>query len=75
MEFDERVRNARQRKGKVDRAGQDRASRHAVEGGLFRVLRDDEAALFLDGFQAEAAIGARSRKDHADRALSILLRQ
>jgi hypothetical protein len=75
VEFEDRVRNPRQRKDKIDRAGQDRASRHAVEGSLVRILRDNEAALFLDGFQAEAAISACSREDHADGAFSILLRQ
>ena len=71
----ERVRNARQRKDEIDRAGQDRASGHAIESSLVRILRDDEAALFLDGLQAEAAIGACPREDHADGALPIFLRQ
>ena len=43
--------------------------------GLVGVLRDDEAALFLDGFQPEAAVGAGSRKDHADGARAVVLRQ
>ena len=51
VELEERVWNAGQRKDKIDRAGQDRTSRHPIESSLVWVLRDDEAALFLDGLQ------------------------
>src|ERR1700681_4162375 len=43
--------------------------------GLFRVLCDNEPAFFLNGFQPKAAVGPRSRKDHAEGAGTTLLRQ
>ena len=52
----------------VDRAGLDRAARHAVVAGLVGVLRDDQAAVFLERPQAEAAVGAGARQDDADGA-------
>ena len=73
--LDERLRNLRHRKHKIHRARHDRASRHAVIAGLVRVLRDDEPAFFLHGLQPEAAVGAGSRKDHADGARTVFLRQ
>ena len=73
--FDERVGNFGHRKHKVDRARHDRAARHAVIAGLIGVLRDDEPAFFLHGFQPKAAIGPGSRKDHADGARTALLGQ
>ena len=73
--FDERLGNLGHRKHKVDRAGHDRAARHAVIAGLVGVLRDDEPAFFLHGFQPEAAVGPGSRKDHADGARAAFLRQ
>jgi hypothetical protein len=41
----------------------------------FRILRDRDAALGLDEAQAEGAVGAGARKDDADRALPLVLRQ
>ena len=59
----------------IDRAGCDGAARHAVIVGFADVLRDDEAAFLLDRFQAKAAVGAGSGKDHADGARSIFASQ
>lgn len=53
----------------------DRAPRHAIILGLVGILRDDEPTLLLDRLQSEAAVAARSRKDHADRALAEFVRQ
>ena len=53
--FDERVGNLGDRKHKIHRARQDRVARHAVIGGLVGILRDNEPAFFLHGFQPEAA--------------------
>jgi hypothetical protein len=74
-EFDERFRDFRDREHEVDRAGRHRAARHAVIIGLVRVLRDDEPAFFLHGFQPEAAVGPRSREDHADGARADIGRE
>ena len=73
--FDERIGDFGDRKHKVHRARHDRAARHAVIAGLVGILRDDESAFFLHRFQSEAAIGAGSRKDHADGARAIFLGQ
>lgn len=72
---DERLRNFRDRQHEVHRPGRDRAPRHAVIARLIGVLRDDEAAFFLHGFQPEAAIGPRSREDHADGARADIGRE
>ena len=73
--FDERVGDFGHRKHKVHRARHDRAARHAVIAGLVGILRDDEPAIFLHGLQPKAAVGPRSRKDHADGARTALLCQ
>ncbi len=54
--FDQRCWNFRNWQHKVDRACRDRAVGHAIEAGFTGVLRDDEAAVLLHGFQPEAAI-------------------
>ena len=71
----ERVGNVRHRQHEIDGAGHDRAARHAVIAGFVGILRDDQAALFLDRLQTEAAVGAGAREDHADRALPQFLGQ
>ena len=73
--LEDRVRNLRRGKHQIDRAGQDRAARHAVITGLLRILRDHQAALFLDRLQPGAAVGAGSRKDDADGAGAEFLGQ
>jgi hypothetical protein len=72
--FDERVRNLRDREHTVHRARHDRAPRHSVIGGLVGVLRDDETAFFFHRFQPKAAIGAGSREDHTNGALTAIRR-
>jgi len=72
---DQRLGNLRHRKHEVHRARHDGAPRHAVIAGLAGVLRDDEAAFVLHGFEPEAAVGPGSRQDHADGAPAALLRQ
>ena len=72
---DQRLGDLRGVEHEVHRARRDRAAGHAVVVGFADVLRDDEAALILDRFQAEAAVGAGSGKDHADGARSIFASQ
>ena len=43
--------------------------------GLVGILSDGKSALLLDGLQAEAAVGAGSRQDDANRPLPVFLRQ
>ena len=73
--FDQRFRHLRLRKDKINRARRNRAARHAVIGGLTRLLRDHQPAFLLHGLQPKAAIGARSRQDHTDGARTAVLRQ
>ena len=63
------------RKHEVDRARRDGALWHTVVAGLIRVLSDDEAPFLLDGGKPQAAVAPRPRQDHADRALTAVLRQ
>ena len=71
----ERLRDLRHRKHEIDRAGRDRAARHAVIAGLVGILRDDQPAFLLHGLQPEAAVGAGARKDDADGARAVVLGQ
>ena len=64
---DQRLGDLRGAEHEVHCAGCDGAAGHAVIVGFADVLRDDEAAFILDRFQAEAAVGAGSGKDHAAR--------
>ncbi len=73
--FGEYFGNLADRQHLVHGARHDRAPRHAVIFGVVRILHDDEPALLLNRLQSEAAIAARSRKDHADRAFAELFRQ
>ena len=75
MERHERVGNVRQRQDEIDGPRHDRAPGHAVVACFAGILGDHQAAHFLDGLETQAAVGARSREDHADRALPIFLRQ
>ena len=52
-----------------------RAARHAVEFGRRRVLHQHHARLFLDGPQAQRAVGTHAGKDHADAVFLLVLRQ
>ena len=58
-------RDARHGQDEVHRTRNDGASGHAGIAGLVGVLRDDQAAVFLDRLQAQAAIRAGARQDHA----------
>ena len=49
----------------VHAPGRDGALRHPGIFGLVRVLRDDQAAVFLHCLQPQAAIRAGARQDHA----------
>ena len=59
----------------IDRAGLDRAARHAVISRLVGVLRDHQAVLLLDRPQPEHTVGPGTGQDHADRALAVIRRQ
>ena len=71
FERDQRLRDLCGPEHQIDRAGCDSATRHAVIAGFAHVLGDDETAFRLYGLQAKTAVGAGSRKDHADRARAI----
>ena len=49
----------------VDISRGDRSAQHAVVVGLGGLLRQDEAALRLHGFQSQAAVGAGTGHDDA----------
>ena len=72
---DQRLCDLRGAEHEIDRAGRDRAARHAVIVGFAHVLGDDEAAFRLHRLQAETAVGAGSGKDHADGARSVFASQ
>ena len=72
---DQRLGDLRSAEHEIDRAGRDRAARHAVIVGFAEVLGDDEAAFRLHRLQAETAVGAGSGKDHADGARSVFASQ
>ena len=59
----------------VRQPGVNRAARHAVEFGRRRLLHQHHARLFLDGPQAQRAVGAHARENHADAVLLLVLRQ
>ncbi len=59
----------------IRQPGVNRAARHAVEFGRRRLLHQHHARLFLDGAQAQRAVGAHARKNHADAVLLLVLRQ
>ena len=69
----EGFRNLRQRENEIDGAGHDGAAWHPVVVGLFRILCDNQAAHLLDRLCPNATIGAGSREDDADGALTELL--
>ena len=50
----------------VGQPGVDGASGHAVEFGRRRLLHKDHPGFFLDGPEAQRAVGAHAREDHAD---------
>ena len=72
---DERLGDLRRGEHEVHRARRDGALGHAVIVGFVELLRDDEAAFRLYRRQANAAVGAGSREDHADGARAIFARQ
>jgi len=59
----------------VRQPGVHRAARHAVELGRRRVLNQHHARLLLDGAQAQRAVRAHARQDHADALLLLVLSQ
>ena len=63
------------RKHQIHQAGQDRVLRHAVIASLVGILCDDQAAVFPDRFQANAAVRAGAGKNHGDGARSAIRRQ
>ena len=71
FERDQRLRDLCGPEHQIDRAGCDSATRHAVIAGFAHVLGDDETAFRLYRLQAKTAVGASSRKDHADSARAI----
>ena len=59
----------------IGQSGVNGAARHAVEFGGGRFLHKDHARLFLDGAQAQRAVRAHARKDHADAVFLLVIGQ
>jgi hypothetical protein len=55
--------------------GLDQALRHSREPGIFRILRDADAAGRLDGLTTRGAVGAGTREDDGDRFFPLLRRE
>ena len=70
---DEGRRNSGGRKHEICGAGHDGAARHAVVGGILRVLHDNEPALVAYRRQPDAAVGAAARENRADRSRAAIL--
>ena len=64
--FDEGRRDLGDRKHEICRAGHDGAARHAVVGGILRVLHDNQPASVVHRRQPGAAVAAAAREDRAD---------
>ena len=63
------------RRNHIGQPGVDGASGHAVEFGRGRGLHEDHSPFFLDGPQAQRAVGAHPREDDADAAVLLVIRQ
>ncbi len=59
----------------IGQSGVNGAARHAVEFGGGRFLHKDHARFFLDGAQAQRAVRAHARKDHADAVFLLVIGQ
>src|SRR5208283_1372261 len=57
--------NVCDRRDDIDAAGRDRATRHPIELGLLRILRDHETAFFLDRDKPDAAVRSGPRQHDA----------
>ncbi len=73
--FDEGCGNLFHGKHIVDGPRFYRIARHAVIARLTGILRNDEAALLLQGFQSETPIRSRSRQNHTDGPRAVFGRQ
>ena len=69
------LRHLRDRQHPIHHPGADCRQRHAVVFRLARILRDRDSALRADVLQTDDAIRIASGENHADRALSVSLRQ
>ena len=69
------LRDAGGRKNIIGYAGFDRAVRHAIVLGGFKVLDKGDATGVLDGGQAQSPIARRSRKDDADGIAGLVFGQ
>src|SRR5258708_2293091 len=65
----------RGRQNEIHAAGGDGRLRHPAICSRVRVLRERDAAGRLDGFNAQCAVGARTREDDADRSAPLYLRE
>ena len=68
----DRLHDLRRAAHEIHQAGILRRGRHAVVFRGFRLLHDAKPAMFLDGAQPHAAIGAGARQDHAGREPSLV---
>jgi hypothetical protein len=73
--FHDRLRYLLDRKDEINGARKHRAARHPFESGFLGILDDNETVMFLYRFKSEAAVRARSGKDHANGGLSPVFRQ
>lgn len=63
--------HGRHRQNDVHHAGRDGAARHGVVFGVFGLLRERDAALFLDARQAHRPVRPAARQHDADRARGV----
>ncbi len=68
--IDQRRRNLVGRQNQIDQPGGDRAARHAVERGVFRVLGDHPATSLADRCEAQASVSACPRHHDTDRPVA-----
>jgi hypothetical protein len=69
------ARDALGRQDEIDAAGQDSAPWHAVVTGGLLILREGNAALGLDGFQAQCTVRCGSGQDHPYGLTPLIVRQ
>jgi len=64
------ARDVTKRPHPVDHAGRDRRARHAAVLG-FGILRDGQAAAFVDALDADRAVAVEARQHHRDRMRTV----
>ena len=57
----------------INKAGRDGVARHIAVFGLAGILRDREAAMFLDALESSRTVGTSPGQNHADRPRTVRL--